>query len=95
MALGFARLRTGHPQPLASPEEVDAHAWTDAERALAPRLFDGYVVGAPEQVADRLTDLARTLQADELMLATPTWDADAQKRSFALAKAAMDARMIA
>ena len=33
MALGFARLRTGHPQPLASPEEVDAHVWTDAERA--------------------------------------------------------------
>ncbi len=91
MALGFARLRTGHPAPLASPEEVDAHKWTDTERALAPRLFDGYVVGAPEQVARRLRDLAQTLQADELMLATPTWDPEAQKKSFALVKAAMDA----
>jgi luciferase family oxidoreductase group 1 len=92
MALGFARLRTGNPQPLASPDEVEAHAWTETEQALAPRFLDGYVVGAPEQVAERLGGLARDLQADELMLATPVWDPQAQKHSFALVKAAMDAR---
>jgi luciferase family oxidoreductase group 1 len=91
MALGFARLRTGHPQPLMSPEEVDTHDWSEAESALAPRLFDGNVVGTPEQVTARLSELARTLQADELMLSTPTWDPEAQKKSFALVKEAWDA----
>jgi luciferase family oxidoreductase group 1 len=90
MALGFARLRTGNPQPLASPEEVADHDWSAPEQEMARRFIEGgYVIGAPEQVAERLKALARTLEADELMITTPVWDGEAQKRSFGLTMEAM------
>ncbi len=91
IALSFALLRSGRPIALPSPDEVDAHPWTDEERATAERYLATAVVGTPEWVAEELVALASDTGADELMLTTPAHDPDAQRPSFTLAAEAMRA----
>ncbi|QWF84955.1 MsnO8 family LLM class oxidoreductase [Amycolatopsis sp. CA-230715] len=67
-----------------------------AEHVIAPELEEGlasYVdqqaEGAPETVARRLTAIAERTGADELMLETPVYEADARARSYELTVKAM------
>jgi luciferase family oxidoreductase group 1 len=83
-ALSFLRLRTGMPQPLASPEEAAAYPYTAQEREFAADRFAAQAVGSPETVRQRLTELLARTGADELMLTTMVYDLDDRARSFEL-----------
>jgi luciferase family oxidoreductase group 1 len=83
-ALSMARLRSGHPAPLPSPEEAAAHTWTAQEEAIARSMGANLSVGTPEQVRDDLARRARTADADELMITTQIHDPGERRRSLEL-----------
>lgn len=70
--------------PLVSPEEALAYHYTpneeEARRASRRRLL----VGGPATVAQRLGALARTAQADEIMITAAIFDHAARQRSYEL-----------
>jgi luciferase family oxidoreductase group 1 len=82
----FAHLRRsrGEYGPLVSPEQAQADTYSPAEeaarRANRRRLF----VGSPERVRDRLTALAESVGADEIMVMTAVFDHGARRRSYEL-----------
>ncbi|MBB5076403.1 LLM class flavin-dependent oxidoreductase [Nonomuraea endophytica] len=66
-------IRTGAgAMPYPTPEEADAHIWTDADRELVKDRVDTRFVGPPEQVAEGLRVLRRVTGADELLITTIT-----------------------
>ncbi len=73
-ALSFLRLRSGQPQPLASPEEAAAYPYTPREREFAQDRFADQAVGSPETVRRQLAGLLEWTGADELMLTTMVYD---------------------
>ena len=83
-ALSFLRLRTGRPQPLATPEEAAAYQYGPGEREFATDRFASQAVGSPETVRAKLTDLIERTGADELMLTTMVYDIADRIRSFEL-----------
>ncbi len=82
--LSFLRLRSGRPEPLASPEEAAAYPYTDLEREFVAQRREGQATGSPETVARQLGDLLARTGADELMLTTMVYDIDDRVRSFEL-----------
>jgi luciferase family oxidoreductase group 1 len=82
--LSFLRLRTGRPEPLATPEEAAAYPFTPGERQIADERFTGQAIGSPDTVARQLADLAERTAADELMLTTMVYDLADRTRSFEL-----------
>jgi alkanesulfonate monooxygenase SsuD/methylene tetrahydromethanopterin reductase-like flavin-dependent oxidoreductase (luciferase family) len=90
-ALSMARLRTGTPGPLPSPEEALAHDWSAAEEHVARSMADKVSVGTPEQVAEDLLRKAKEADADELMITTAVHDADERRQSVRLVAAAIGA----
>jgi luciferase family oxidoreductase group 1 len=83
-ALSFLRLRTGTPQPLASPQEAAAYPYTAAERELAWGRFADQAIGSPETVRRQLAALLDRTGADELMLTAMVYDIADRIRSFEL-----------
>ncbi|MFI9559171.1 MsnO8 family LLM class oxidoreductase [Nonomuraea endophytica] len=66
-------IRTGAgAMPYPTPEEADAHVWTDADRELVKDRVDTRFVGPPDQVAEGLRVLRRVTGADELLITTIT-----------------------
>ncbi len=82
--LSFLRLRRGQPGLLPSPEEAQAYPYTDEERAQIAARRDHLVVGGPETVRARLTDLIAQTGADELMVTTMVHDHAERRRSYEL-----------
>jgi luciferase family oxidoreductase group 1 len=82
--LSFLRLRSGRPQPLATPEEAAAYPYTEAERQFALDRRTGQAMGAPETVRRQLTELLARTDADELMLTTLVYDIADRVRSYEL-----------
>jgi luciferase family oxidoreductase group 1 len=74
----------GIRKPLISPENAAAYPYTDAERTIIEALRRKAIVGTPEQVAARLTDLAQRLALDELVIVTWTYDPAPRQRSYEL-----------
>jgi luciferase family oxidoreductase group 1 len=83
-ALSFLRLRTGMPQPLATPEEAAAYPYTPAEREMAWGRFGQQALGSPDTVRAQLSGLLERTGADELMLTTMVYDISDRIRSFEL-----------
>ena len=83
-ALSMARLRTGVPGPLPTPEDAAAHDWSPAERKVAASMRDKVSVGTPEQVVADLQRRVREADADELMITTQVHDAKERRRSYEL-----------
>ncbi|WP_433784315.1 LLM class flavin-dependent oxidoreductase [Actinomycetospora sp. CA-101289] len=83
-ALSMARLRTGNPGPLPSPEEAAAHDWSAAELQVEQGMAPKMTAGTPEQVRDDLERRAREADADEIMLVTPIHDSAERRRSYEL-----------
>jgi luciferase family oxidoreductase group 1 len=83
-ALSFLRLRTGMPQPLATPEEAAAHPYTPEEREMAWTRFDQQAIGSPDTVRAQLSGLLERTQANEMMLTTMVYDIGDRIRSFEL-----------
>jgi len=79
--VGFEKgLRT----PLVSPEEAAAYPYTDAERSVVERLRNKAFVGTGEQVAEKLNEIAKRFELDELVVVTWTYDTASRHRSYEL-----------
>jgi luciferase family oxidoreductase group 1 len=79
--VGFER---GVREQLVTPEFAGAYRYDDAERATIESLRRKAVAGTAEQVAERLSDIARELDLDELVIVTWTHDPAPRDRSYAL-----------
>ncbi|MDM4719913.1 LLM class flavin-dependent oxidoreductase [Micromonospora sp. WMMA1363] len=82
--LSFLKLRSGQPEPLATPAEAAAYPYTDVERAFVAQRREGQATGSPETVRRQLGDLLARTGADELMLTTLVYDVTDRVRSFEL-----------
>jgi luciferase family oxidoreductase group 1 len=81
---GHVRRARGEFGPLVSPEEALAHSWTPEEAALRRANRRRLFVGDPGQLQARLCALARSLEADEIMVMSAIFDPVARLRSFEL-----------
>ncbi|MEV7805560.1 MsnO8 family LLM class oxidoreductase [Microbispora sp. NPDC088329] len=78
-------IRTGQGAiPYPTPEEADAHVWSDADRELVADRVDTQFAGSPETVAERLRVLQRVTGADELLVTTITHRHADRVRSYEL-----------
>jgi luciferase family oxidoreductase group 1 len=82
--LSMARLRTGVPTRLPSPEEAAAHDYSPGEESAVGSLSGSAVIGGPDTVRTGLADLVGRTGADELMLTTMVYDPADRIRSFEL-----------
>ena len=69
MALG---LRSGHLQPIVSPEEANARGFSEAEEQILQRLPATKFVGDTDEVTDGLGGLVQRTGVQELMLTAST-----------------------
>ena len=83
-ALSFLRLRAGRPGPLPSPEEAAAYPYNELERAFVEDRQASNIIGSPETVSRKITDLVEATAADELMITTMVYDPAGRLRSFQL-----------
>lgn len=81
-ALGFLRLRQGHPGPLPTPEETAAHPYTPLERQMIDARLADQVMGAPETVRAQLDALIERSGVDEVMVVTQVFDHADRLRSY-------------
>jgi luciferase family oxidoreductase group 1 len=82
--LFVVRLYTGRMAPYPSVEEAEAYPYSAQELAIVHHVRGRTVVGAPEQVRERLLALAAEYAADELVVVTITHDPKARLRSYEL-----------
>jgi luciferase family oxidoreductase group 1 len=82
--LFIARLYTGRGAPYPSVEEAEAYPYSAHELAIAHHARRRSIAGAPEQVRDRLLEMAAAHRADELVVVTITHDPKARLRSYEL-----------
>jgi luciferase family oxidoreductase group 1 len=75
--------RQGIRLPLVPPAEAE-RPYTSTETVTAEKLRRKAIVGTAEQVAERLKDLARNLELDELVVVTWTYDLAPRHRSYEL-----------
>jgi luciferase family oxidoreductase group 1 len=75
--------RQGIRQPLLPPEEAE-RPYSSMEMAIAEKLHRKAIVGSAEQVAARLKELAKSLELDELVVVTWTYDFAPRRRSYEL-----------
>jgi luciferase family oxidoreductase group 1 len=83
--VGFEK---GVRKPLVTPEFADAYPYTESERATIDALRRKAIVGTGAMVAERLADLARRFDLDEIVVVTWTHDAAARRHSYELIAAA-------
>ncbi|MEV0118193.1 LLM class flavin-dependent oxidoreductase [Streptomyces sp. NPDC050844] len=87
MAVVKAGLLQGHSDvPFPSPATAAAHRFDAREEAALAAFASHQAHGTPELVEKRLTRLAETTGADELMLVTPVYDLADRVRSFQLVR---------
>ncbi|MGV9384459.1 LLM class flavin-dependent oxidoreductase [Nonomuraea sp. NPDC003707] len=78
-------IRTGQgAMPYPTPEEADAHVWSEEDRKLVADRLDTQFVGDAEAVADGLRVLQRVTGADELLITTITHGHADRVRSYEL-----------
>src|SRR6185369_1813812 len=82
--LHFARRAVGQYGPLASPEEAAAYPYTPIDRQRIEQNRKRLIVGSPAQVRARITALAQSTKADEVMITTMVFEHAARKRSYEL-----------
>jgi luciferase family oxidoreductase group 1 len=75
--------RQGIRLPLMPPDEAE-RAYSGAELAIAEKLRRKAIVGSAQQVAERLQELAKSLELDELVVVTWTYDFAPRDRSYEL-----------
>jgi alkanesulfonate monooxygenase SsuD/methylene tetrahydromethanopterin reductase-like flavin-dependent oxidoreductase (luciferase family) len=78
--------------PLTSPEEAAARTFSSVEMAIAEKLHRKAIVGSAEQVAARLKELAKSLELDELVVVTWTYDPAPRHRSYELLAQAFESK---
>ena len=78
------RLDQGYLGPVPSIAEAEAHPYTREERLRIAVNRRRMVIGAPEQVKERLLDLAQQYGVDELVAVTICHDFAPRLRSYEL-----------
>ena len=84
LALSVIRMRSGRADDLAPPADAAAHEYTPRERSQLERFWRAQVIGDPEGLCSRLSELVADTRADEVMVMTSTWDHAARRRSYEL-----------
>jgi luciferase family oxidoreductase group 1 len=80
----FANLRRGRPGPQQPPiADIDAY-WSPAEKQMAENMLACSIVGSPETVRHGLERFVEYTGADELMVVSAIFDAEARKRSYSI-----------
>ena len=69
---------------LVAPEEAAAYAYSESQRAKLESMRRRAFVGTAEQVREKLTQLARQHDFDELVIVTWTYDPEPRHRSYEL-----------
>jgi luciferase family oxidoreductase group 1 len=79
-------IRRGDPRLVPTPEDAlkELAAMPDAEPPAVTTEFPRYHVGAPEELRDKLIDMASQLHVEELMIVTIVHDHRARMRSYEL-----------
>lgn len=78
-------IRTGQGAiAFPAPETVSAHQWTDEDRALVADRVDTQFVGSPKTVVEKLRQLQKATDADELVITTITYEHHDRVRSYEL-----------
>ena len=75
--------RQGIRLPLMPPEEAE-RSYSPAELATVEKLRRKAIVGSADQVAARLQELAKSLDLEELVVVTWTYDPAPRHRSYEL-----------
>ncbi|WP_436958504.1 LLM class flavin-dependent oxidoreductase [Streptomyces sp. SudanB182_2057] len=83
-ALATVRLRSGRPGLIPTPEEAEAHVFTERETAALGGWLDNALYGTADEVAVGLDELQKRTGADELMLAMNSHSLDFRVRSYEL-----------
>jgi luciferase family oxidoreductase group 1 len=79
----------GRRSALVSPERAAGYPYTEAERTRIEEIRRKAFVGSGEQVVEKITALAKSLELAEIVVNTWTFDPAARQRSYELiAKAA-------
>ena len=68
--LSWVRLRSGRPSVIATPEFAAEYNFTPSEREITKARSNSQIIGHPDSVRERLTDLIGTTGADELVVTT-------------------------
>ena len=82
--LNIVRRAKGEYQPLASPEDAAAYAYSPVDRQRIAQNRTRLSVGSPATVKAKLEPLIAATKADELMITTMIFDHAARKRSYEL-----------
>ena len=82
--LFMARRLTGRRAPYPTVAEAEAHQYTPHELAYVEQNRGRTIVGAPEQLRQRLLDLGQAYQVDEFVVITITEDFASRLRSYEL-----------
>ncbi|MGY3788242.1 LLM class flavin-dependent oxidoreductase [Streptomyces antibioticus] len=82
--LNMVRLRTGRPGLFPSPEETEAHVFTELEREFVDSWAANIVHGTADEVRSGLDDLHKRTGADELMLTSHAHRGELRLRSYEL-----------
>ncbi|MBL8699640.1 MAG: LLM class flavin-dependent oxidoreductase [Alphaproteobacteria bacterium] len=78
------RLDKGELGPIPTVAEAEAYPYADFDRAVIERNRRRQIVGAPEQVKARLTELTGAYGVDEAVVVSICHDPAARQRSYAL-----------
>ena len=70
--------------PLISPEEADRQKYDAGAMRIIDALRRKALVGTGEQVVEKIYELGRQLQLDEIVINTWAWDPLARRRSYEL-----------
>ena len=89
MALGVIQMRQGRPGRLPSPEEANAHLYSEGESDQVRRYMRAQVLGTPDEVRSQLSGLVDMTRADEVMIMSMIHDHAARLRSYELISGAL------
>lgn len=76
--------KTNEAVKVPSIEEVDAFLWTEPDKKRMEKKKRSLIIGDPQEVKEKLEQLARLHKADELMILTITHDEEAKFTSYRL-----------
>ncbi|RID84358.1 LLM class flavin-dependent oxidoreductase [Peribacillus asahii] len=78
----FLNLIRNTPGQLPPPVDSMENLWSEYEKSLVMKQLQNTIIGTHEEVKKRLEDLAQNTKADEIIIATTTYDHQARLRSF-------------
>jgi luciferase family oxidoreductase group 1 len=80
----FARMRTGQPPLFLPPDEALHYEFSPLETSVLETIRERHIVGSPETVKPRVEALARSTEADEVMVSTFVYEHADRVRSYRL-----------